>query len=504
MNHLLAAIGLSRGRNIANRLIPIGSSRIGNILVTAVALVWFLGISRAGADATAQPDSATQDNTELRGEVNQLKAKVDRLESNQPQNPSANEQMPASTRPSIPDTNQATFHALHLTSGYDPAVGFVIRSDDGQFSFHPGIVFQFRDTTTYREKLAPGNGSEVPSPLYNTENGFSVSRMRLTFDGNFTKDVTYYFQLQDDQGAGMGLLDAYAVYHFQDFPFAIKIGQLKDPVWHERNLSESTLMAADRSLVEALLGGESSPISRTKGVSFMYDQGPLRAQAVIHGGFDTSNTKFIDSGGIGAGVSGASGVTPMNYGVSGRAEGILIGRRTPQFNPFSEYDQGFSALGDTQDILVLGGGEDFSQAGANTLLLHSVDLQYDSACGASAYAAYYGSYRHLRHNQGVQPGFYYDPGFEIQMAYLLTPRIEPFARYDYTYLSRGATAGLFTGEAQEITIGANYYLYKQNVRFTLDASYLPDGAPADQDSLGILKDSGHNEAVLRLQFQLAL
>ena len=90
----------------------------------------------------------------------------------------------------------------------------------------------------------------------------------------------------------------------------------------------------------------------------------------------------------------------MNYGVSGRAEGILIGRRTAQFNPFSEYDHGFSALGDTQDILVVGGGADYSQAGANTLLLHSADLQYDNTCGISAYAAYYGSYRDLPHNQG--------------------------------------------------------------------------------------------------------
>ena len=57
---------------------------------------------------------------------------------------------------------------------------------------------------------------------------------------------------------------------------------------------------------------------------------------------------------------------------------------------------------------------------------------------------------------------------------------------------------------QEITIGANYYLYHQNAKFTLDASWLPNGAPADADALGILKDSGHNEAVLRLQFQLAL
>lgn len=175
----------------------------------------------------------------------------------------------------IPSANQPAFDALNFASGYDPAVGFVIRSDDGEFSFHPGVVFQFRYTANYREQLAPGNGSEVPSPRDSIENGFSVSRLRLSFDGNFTKNLTYNFQFQDDEGASFGLLDAYAVYHFHDSPFAIKVGQFKDPVWHERNLAESTLMAADRTLVEALLGGESSPISRTKGVSFMYDQVPV-------------------------------------------------------------------------------------------------------------------------------------------------------------------------------------------------------------------------------------
>ena len=54
--------------------------------------------------------------------------------------------------PTIPDTNQSAFHAFHFTSGYDPAVGFVIRSDDGQFSLHPGIVMDFRNMTSYREE----------------------------------------------------------------------------------------------------------------------------------------------------------------------------------------------------------------------------------------------------------------------------------------------------------------------------------------------------------------
>jgi len=119
------------------------------------------------------------------------------------------------------------------------------------------------------------------------------------------------------------------------------------------------------------------------------------------------NTKFFDAGGVGAGAGGESGVTPTDFGFSGRAEYLLIGNRTDAFNPFNEYEQ-FTSLHARQDILVLGGGADYSQANSNNLLAHSVDLQYNSVCGFSAYAAYLGTYRSLHTNQGVAPGYCYD------------------------------------------------------------------------------------------------
>jgi hypothetical protein len=492
------------GRMTVNSGDAIETPRVGkNIVVIAMALISCLGVSRALADATTQPDSVQQDNAELRGEVNQLKTKVDQLESNQQQNPTATGQAPASNPPAIADTDQLAFHAFHFTSGYDPAVGFVIRSDDGQFSLHPGIVLDFRNMTSYREEVPPNSGSEVPKPGYSTQNGFDMSRFRLTFDGRVTQNVTYFVQLQDDQGQTFGLLDAYWAYRFgKDSPFALKVGQFKDPIWHERNLSEADLLAVDRSLTESLLGGGQT--GRVQGIDLMFDQDRLRGQLAFHDGFNSINTKFFDAGGLGAGVGGGAGITPTNFGSSVRGEYMLLGDRSPDFNPYTEYDKQFTALGDKQDILVAGGGADFSQAGSNDVLFHTADLQYDTACGFSSYAAYLGSYRDIHVNQGVKRGFYYDPGFVVQVAYLVTPKIEPFARYDYTYLPFGSTTSLITGEVQEITLGANYYLYHQNVKFTLDASWLPNGAPADADALGILKDSGHNEAVLRLQFQLAL
>jgi len=500
MKHQMVAEGASASGITLNSLTAICSLRLGRALMLVIAVIFgfFPCISRADEAAATQPTSVQQDNAELRTEVNQLKTKVEKLEANQ----SAGGQ--TSQQPAVvPNTNQSAFPAFHFTSGYDPAVGFVIRSDDGEFSLHPGIVLDFRNMTSYREKLVPNSGGEVPKPGYTTENGFDVTRARLTFDGRVTQNVSYFVQFQDDQGTSFGLLDAYWAYHFgKDSPFALKVGQFKDPVWHERNLSEADLLAVDRSLVEYLLGGGQT--GRVQGVDLMYDQDRVRTQLVFHDGFNSINTKFFDAGGLGAGVGSGSGVTPDNFGASGRAEFLLLGNRTPDFNPYTEYDKQFTALGDKQDILVLGAGADFTQASSNDAFFHTADLQYDTACGFSAYGAYLGTYRDLHTNQGVVPGFYYDPGFVFQVAYLVTPKIEPFARYDYTYLPLGSTTGLLTGEAQEITVGANYYLYHQNLKFTLDASWLPNGAPSDSDALGILKDSGHGEYVLRAQFQLAI
>ncbi|MGD0541328.1 MAG: hypothetical protein ABSB33_07415, partial [Tepidisphaeraceae bacterium] len=121
--------------------------RIGKGLGLVIAIFFGIhpGASRADDAAATQP-SVQQDNAELRSEVNQLKTKVEKLEANQ----SAGGQTSSAA---VPNTNQSTFSAFHFTSGYDPAVGFVLRSDDGQFSLHPGFVFDFRNMTSYREKL---------------------------------------------------------------------------------------------------------------------------------------------------------------------------------------------------------------------------------------------------------------------------------------------------------------------------------------------------------------
>jgi hypothetical protein len=403
-----------------------------------------------------------------------------------------------------PTPNPAGLGQLSPVVGGWDGTQFIFRSQDGNFTFHPGFVVDFRNDTTYRQSVpAKGGGSEVAVAGYDTQNGFDVARLRVLADGTLFHQVSYFVQFQDDQGSTFNIYDANLSYQFDDSPFSIKVGQFKDPVWHERNVSEANLLAVDRSLLEYFLGGGQG--SRVQGAAINFDSGRFRGQLVAHDGDNSINSKFFNLGGVAGGVGGFSGVTPTDYGFSGRGEFMLIGERTKQFNPFTEYDQ-FTSYKARQSILVVGAGADYSQASSNDLLLHSVDLQYNNPNGFAAYGAFLGSYRHINTNQGIPVGSYYDDGFQAQASWVFG-KFEPFARYDWTHFDPSSTAavtGIRSHVLQEITVGANYYLYGQKLKLTADGVYLPNGSPADADVLGVLKNSGHAELLLRLQAQLAI
>ena len=392
----------------------------------------------------------------------------------------------------------------NVSGGYDPGIGFILQSDDGNFSLHPGLLLQFRYDVNNRNQILPGRGGVTGKQGDDTESGFEFTRFRLSLDGNVISPLlTYYMQAaQDSSMSHATLLDAYAMYHVSSqSPLALKIGQFKDPVWHEDNLLESRLMAVDRSLVSALVGG--GELDRVQGAAIIYDQDYLRGQLAVHDGYDGLNTPFYGPSGLGTAVNACAGLAPTNWGASARAEYLAIGDREPAFNPFSEYDQ-FTTRGDKQNILVAGGGFDYSESGANKLIYHTLDVQYNTTCGWAFYGAYFGAYRNLYTNRGIKPGSYYDSGVLLQAAYLLTPCVEPFIRYDYTHLDGDAQPGIIQDNIDEITVGANYYLFGQQAKVTVDGSWLPNGSPTDVSYLDILQDNSHNEFVFRAQFQLAL
>ena len=235
----------------------------------------------------------------------------------------------------------------------------------------------------------------------------------------------------------------------------------------------------------------------------IYDQDRFRGVIGIDDGYNGGNASAYGPAGSGAVVGAGAGLAPTDWGSYGRGEYLAVGDRAPEVNPFYEYDQ-FSARGDKQNILVLGGGFDYSESGANKILFHTVDAQFNTTNGWAFYGAYLAAYRNLYTNRGVNPGSYYDSGVLLQAAYLATERLEPFIRWDYTHLDGRAEPGIIQDNIDEITIGANYYLLGQTAKITVDGTWLPNGSPTDVNYLDILQNNSHNEFIVRAQFQLAI
>lgn len=477
-------------------------------LITTAGLMSLCMPAAVMAMTALGPATQPSSKSEMDKKIASLQARIEQLTASQEASQSKNDAVMRQIRDDAEQRSQllsvTTVSSGNVSGGYDPDIGFILESDDGNFSIHPGVLFQARYDVNDRNQIVPGHGGVTDKQGDDTQDGFEITRFRLSIDGNVLSPLlNYYLQVaQDSSMAHATLLDAYVLYRVSSqSPLALKVGQFKDPVWHEENLLESRLMEVDRSLASALVGG--GELDRVQGAAIIYDQENVRGQLALHDGYDGLNTPFYGPSGLGNAVNAGAGLAPTNWGASARGEYLAIGDRSPTFNPFSEYDQ-FTARGDRQNILVTGGGLDYSESGANTLVFHTLDAQYNTTSGWAFYAAYLGAYRHLPTNRGIQPGAYYDCGVVLQASYLILPNVEAFGRYDYTHLDGNAQPGILQDNVNEITIGANYYFFGQQAKLTVDGSWLPNGSPTDVSYLDILQDNAHNEFLLRMQFQLAL
>ena len=374
-----------------------------------------------------------------------------------------------------------------LNLGYHPNRGLIIQSDDGRFLIHPWLFVQIRNDTTYRQDAVPEGGTQ-------TDNGFELRRFKLGIDGNlYSKDLTYQFIQGFDRHNGNPMLeDAWVKYAIPGTPYFVRGGQIRNPLDHEQITFGTQQLTVERSLVADIFAGGEGLV---QGVAVGYDDGgAVRAEVAFTDGLRSQDTDFEDFPD-----------TPANWGASGRVEWKLTG-------DWNQY-RAFSALGAKSDLLVLGAGMDFTEAGDTGQFTHVVDAHYASPSGLSLYAAYVG--RYTANNQGppntnggsAAPGpsaDTYDPTFRVQAGYLVYPTWEPFVRYEYIHFDPAELTAGAEPVLHEFTAGINHYIYGQRAKFSLDLSYLPNGSPVKNDSSGVLINSGSNEWILRLQFQFML
>ena len=93
-----------------------------------------------------------------------------------------------------------------ITGGWDGS-RFTIRSEDGNFTFHPGALVDVRDMLSFRERVPAGTGAagEVAARGYDTQNGVDLSRVRFIADGTLFHQAGYFLQSVRRPGRGVDL-----------------------------------------------------------------------------------------------------------------------------------------------------------------------------------------------------------------------------------------------------------------------------------------------------------
>ena len=481
---------------------------------TKVRMAGALGVGAGILGMASTVSAAEPTQQELIDQIKALQNKVEQLDARQndkaPQTQAAKQDALAQPteqgatidsvlRDAERRSSPAMLQAGGITAGYIKNK-FIIQDEAGNFVLNPNIQFQFRHVANFRQdNTANETGTDT------VESGFEIRRLKFAFEGNvFSPNLTYKFQWATNRANGTPILDdAWVRWAFGETlgaagkDFALRMGQFKDPTFHEEITSSKRLLAVDRSLLnEVMAGGITDWV---QGVSLIWDDGaegrPLRAEVGFHDGLNTDNTNFVDGGG-----SAFYGATNPDWGAFARVEYLAMGN-------WKQYDD-FTTIGNTENLLVFGAGATYTEYGGNTtgggdVVIYTADVQYE-ARKLGLYGAYIGAYSEPSF---ADEGGIHDYGFLVQAGYMLDDKDqwEVFGRYDVMFLDDNRFADATEDTFSELTIGINRYFKGHAAKLTIDGTWLPNGTPNNQDGIGILDpDSDEDQFLIRTQFQLLI
>lgn len=421
--------------------------------------------------ATAMVSAQTQDQ-----KIEQLEAKIAQLEARQATNSADLAATVDSVLRDAEKRSQLLATSGDSSAGYDN--GFFIRAGDA-WVIRPGAQFQFRYVANWRDEVDEDVDEDFSEGW---EDGFEVRRMKFSLEGvAFTKDMTYKFCWATEREGGSLLLeDAWVKYMFSD-DYGVRAGQFKNPVFHEELTSSKYQMAVDRSLLNEELGGGTS--DWTQGVGLIYGNyaktNPLYGEIVFTDGSASENTNFTEH--------------TYDFGVAARVEWKAMG-------DWKSY-RDFTAMGNKEDLFVLGAGGAWDQSGDMDRFLGTVDMQWETAGGLGVYGA--GLIEYFDTDEEVT-----NWGVIAQVSYLMNPQWELFGRGDAIFYDFDQVAGEDT--FYELTLGVNYYLGTNGsaghrAKITVDATWLPSGTPGGHSGIGILgQETDEDQVIIRGQFQLLI
>ncbi len=359
-------------------------------------------------------------------------------------------------------------------SGHDGR--FFLASPDGDFRLEFTGYVQFRYDAVFRDTDEPGESD--------FESGFQTRRSRLTFQGHvFDPSLEYKVTSAFSRNGGDARLsDGYIVKSWEG-GWAVKAGQFKLPFLREELTSAKRLMAVDRSITNAAF-----TLSRSMGVEGSYEAGRLRTAIAISNGGDGANQSFPDG--------------PARFSATGRLE-FLLGSDVS----FRPYRSGTAQERDSITAM-LGAAAHFEEFDDDDPGDDPMGRRFGWSLDASVKGNRWQAMAALIGNQdseGNDGKSAHDYGVIAQASYLVTDRVEPFARYDVVIPDRDREGN---DNFNTVTVGANWYLHGHAAKLTTDLQWALDDT-ADNDLVGrqtarALLDSAGSQTQLALRIQVQL
>lgn len=379
---------------------------------------------------------------------------------------------------------------------------FYLASGDGNFVMNFFAYTQMRYTASFAQNVNGGSSRAAPAIPANNDSfdsGFSNNLTVFGIFGNFCSPSWEYvvsMAMSDNTGGGAALYDGYITYKM-DNNFKSRFGQFKPTFLREASLGDTTLMAANRSVLESAFGQ-----GRSQGIALMWASDQFSAGFEFNDGFRQANTNWNNN-------------AEADFCFGGNLRWRFAGT-DDQLNDYT------SMPGDAFGGTV--GGAVFWQQGSNNpaaavnsqgdFISYTIDGQIEGG-GFGLYAGVVGATTNLRATAPAVDNFQ-NWGAAVQGSWRFTKEWEVFARCDWIQLD---TAQFANGLKDNflVTAGLNYYIAGHAAKVTLDGivalnntqslantAIVPNAGGNilnGANGIGLLGSTKGAETAIRLQFQ---
>ena len=491
---------------LVHRLLPLllvlilGQSTIAEVADVPQLSKEFTGITASDLDEIRQElEKVKSQNSRMKEEIDILRAET--------QQDWMTEQRAEEIKGLVQDVladadTRASLMGNGLMAGWSD--GFFLASADGRFRLNIGALMQVR----FLANILNGDDGDVVNNSDRTRYGFENTTTRFNLGGHVFDDTQFFMEM------GFGRLDPYG---FSDDPqqfgtrlyegwikqrltenIAVKAGIFKLPFTREFLVYEGLQLAVDRSLIDYRFG-----LGRSQGVQLDMALGSVRTQVAFTNGstalFSIRNQEQVPPY--------AAYRPDTEWSATGRLEWLLAGE-WEQFRQFTSPTHqefglmlGVAGTGQSQER------DESTDNPKNMLYGLTADVSADFG-GASLFAS-------MVWQRQMDPGGDIDSldywGLVAQGSMYVDPKWEIYARYEMggpfnQVLNDPEGSGIDTQGVSILTVGFNWYLDGQDVKFTTDFGVSFDPITGfmtiDQTGWRTDPDNHHAQFLIRSQLQL--